>query len=458
MEQLPDDVLVRTMKKFLGVEDVIGCRLVCKRFAALALHPDVWRGRQIYSISHRKHFEAVLHLAPCLKSFTTDMARTLITTRCAIKNLGLRVEKEDFNAAEHALVVRNQEALGRLRNLHIACYSEVTGGDALLRTLAMCCGLETLKISTCVPRTLRPVVHGTLSASLRKFNCELIPNSASFVNTILAAHSSTLEDVDLGVGPESWFLSYNEWNSDETMRLLAGIPKLRRLVSSVLPGLENVAVAARETLQSLVFAFVAKDQPAVAEAARALRKANKLDMVYLTFVDDGTDHSRPDSCGEVIEAIASPFVDYLGLRNRPPIESLARKLVGLPALSLLGMFDTPLDDELDKLLLAITPYTAPALRRLRLEEEVGGNKCTHAWMHRDAVITALSANPLLHILVEFNKMCKKDECPVCASGCHQGEDQVDWEDKCELHLFSHDLGKCPVPKDHEWNTNEIKMP
>ncbi|XP_026280137.1 uncharacterized protein LOC113207696 [Frankliniella occidentalis] len=461
MEQLPDDVLVMTMKKYLGVEDVIGCRLVCKRFAALALHPDVWRGRRIFrsTLSRARHYATtVLHLAPCLlEVYSTDMFPALITTRCAIKHLTLQVAKEGFIASEYALVVRNQEALGRLRGLYLGCYHQVTGGDALMSTLALCCGLETLEFSSCVPRTLRPVVHGPPSASLKKFKCELIKNSASFVNTMLAAHASILEDVELNVSHKSLFESYNSWNSDETARLLAGTPKLRRLISSVLPGLEAVAVAARETLRSLGLDFIAKDQPAVREAARTLRKATKLENVFLTFLDDGDDSSRPDFCGEVIEAIASTSVDYLLLRGCPPMESLARKLPGLPALSLLVVC-TPLDDELDKLLLAITPHAAPALRTLQLESH-DDHYCTHAWMHRDAVSTVLTANPLLHIQVEYTRRCEEDVCPACSLGCHKDDDETaeNWELGVDLQLFSHDHDKCPVPEEHETYGMQIQI-
>ncbi|XP_026280139.1 uncharacterized protein LOC113207699 [Frankliniella occidentalis] len=466
MEQLPDDVLVMTMKKYLGVEDVIGCRLVCKRFAALALHPDVWRGRRIDRryphIRAKRYSTTVLHLAPCLEFYSTDMVPALITTRCAISELRLRVAKEGFIAAEYALAVRNQEALGRLKSLHLEyysqCYSQVTGGDALMSTLALCCGLETLEISSSVPRTLRPVVHGPSSASLKTFKCELIRNSASFVNTILAAHASTLENVDLEVSYQSLFERYNCWNSDDTARLLAGTPKLRWLVSSVLPGLEAVAVAARETLRILGLDFIAKDQPAVTEAARTLRKATKLKNVSLTFRDDDDDDSsRPDFCGEVIEAIASPSIDYLLLRGCPPMEALARKLPGLPALSLLVVC-TPLDDELDKLLLAITPHAAPALRTLQLESH-DDNYCTHAWMHRDAVSTVLTANPLLHIQVKYTTMCEEDVCPACSLGCHKDDDETaeNWELGVHLQLFSHDHDKCPAPEKHETHGMQIQI-
>lgn len=74
MEHLPDDVLAMVMQ-YVGVEDLLACRLVSKRIGGLALHPDAWRRRRL-GFSSAADFDTnfddnrclcpVLRLAPCV--------------------------------------------------------------------------------------------------------------------------------------------------------------------------------------------------------------------------------------------------------------------------------------------------------------------------------------------------------------------------------------------------------
>lgn len=86
--QSTDDSLIAVMQ-YLDVEDLIACRLVCKRISGLAAHPDVWRHR---TLSYANPLVCqVLGLAPCLdilyvELLTSECRESAYTsTRCAVE-------------------------------------------------------------------------------------------------------------------------------------------------------------------------------------------------------------------------------------------------------------------------------------------------------------------------------------------------------------------------------------
>ncbi|XP_052133689.1 uncharacterized protein LOC127752393 [Frankliniella occidentalis] len=584
VEQLPDDVLV-TVMQYLGVEDVLACRLVSKRFGFIALHRDVWRQRRLDKA--KPCVCAVLRLAPCLEMvpYTSRMHTLgLLTTRCAVAELELTVERDDRKVARGlgaaAVAIRQQQALGRLRHLHLDIDKRVTAGDVLLRTvLAVTSDLERLVVegmpetaysvqqqqpctsslkyfkcgagnywgktssaafATAVlaghAATLEEVDLGkginSLSTSrllagmckLRALKCGILPemeavlighlqalgslrclkldfekempgsdllmktllaatsdlevlevdgsvpkgncsiqrrprpslkrfrctSSPAFVDVVLAAHAATLEEVDLGEGDRS--------HSPTTARLLADLPRLRSLKCDAPPGM--VALAASESLRDVyLYVYQPEDDNDYGNGAATeyLRRASHLRKVCLDSAHHNLDDGEDVFVADLIDALVSArpaglevlAANYAFLP--PPTEALVRALPSLPALRELEVTHSPLEDEL---LLAITPATAPALRRIVLSTDVGGEteECLHAWVHKSSVRAVLAANPDVHIqLLDHDPYYSGDAdhlrctCRELQLDCHQ---HIDWQRAGPLGLYSHEVDKCPSPEDH----------
>ncbi|XP_026282844.1 uncharacterized protein LOC113209510 [Frankliniella occidentalis] len=428
LEQLLDDVLVMVMQ-FLDVEDVLACRLVCKRFCGLALHPDVWRHRTLHD--HHPCAGAVLHLAPCLNTLViTGEVPTLAvtTTRCAVAGLDLL---SNCRGTEYplALAVRNQESLGRLRRLELATYN-LRLADVLVRTVASCCHLESLDVISSLPGISHPVVHGPPKPSLIKFRCPLDKNSASFVHAILAGHAATLEEVDLLTcsSPEG-----------TTATLLAALPRLRSLeCDDSVRGLQSVASC--KMLREVCITLY-DDVDRLERVVKFLRRASQLQRVCL---ENCTGEDTPEYCMALVEALGSRLerLALVGFEVEV-VRPLLRVLPSLPALRHLDV-----DEDLgDKLLKGITPVTAPALTLLEI---AGETLCPHAWIHGDAVKSTLAENPSLHIQLWCPNECDPEDCETCVQGCHQ---EVKWDEVRKIGLYSHDPDKCPSPEDHTDDTH-----
>ncbi|XP_052133192.1 uncharacterized protein LOC127752306 [Frankliniella occidentalis] len=451
LHQLPDDVLVLVMQH-LAVNDLFACRLVCQRLATLALHPEVWRHRRL---DDKTCVCAVLSLAPCLdkvvyskKAHTTAFA----TTRCAVRHLTLHIKK-GTECALACLAVRNQEALGRLRNVELEVWyssedvAPLDGADALLRTLVeRSSALESLDLLNGLPEpyAMRPVLHGPLRSSLRYFRCSLSERSENFVNTVLAGHAATLQEVHLG----------HEYCEESTFELLVGMSELRGLTCKLFPGMQ--ALASCEMMRDVSVCMDNEYTPetVVQGAAEFFRLAGQLRTVYIEFqYVDGEEEDLED----LMKALASSgesLVHQLSIVSLPDAPTLLRALPRLPALRVLGMLNSPLidpmdDGRMDELLLGITPATAPSLRRLELSTfDLTG--CLHEWLHRDAVGQVLTANPSLHVHVWGTHGCRRwVACEACAMGCHR-EVTANYNDNGRrIGFFSHGPGTCMHPEDHD---------
>ncbi|XP_052131839.1 uncharacterized protein LOC127751799 [Frankliniella occidentalis] len=431
LQQLPDDVLVMVMQ-YLDVEDVLACRLVCKRLCGLALDRDIWRHRSFDDDDSCAG--VVLRLAPCLDTLTlTDDVPT--TTRCSVAHLILR-PYDTFNAAGYASAVRLQESYGRLRSLELYC-SDVglkTTNDVLLRTVVSCSDLESLGVFGQLPRTSPPVLQGPPRSSLKNFQYEVYEYSPFFVHTILTAHAATLEKVDLSSG-----FSIEDTT---TTALLAALPRLKSLrCNASMADLE--AVAACRTLRDISI-YLGESNVVLQAAAKFFRRANQLRSVCLPY-------GEPDETAVLVEALASSGrsqLERLYLRCHEDVTgTLVRALPALPALRHLDFSEVTPDD--DKLLLSITPATAPALRTM----EFGcWGRCPHPWIHRAAVKATLAANTSLHILLGYGPICVLQNCGACVAGCHQ---QVNWREGGirKIGLFAHDQDKCPSPDVHTDHSN-----
>ncbi|KAK3916095.1 Constitutive coactivator of peroxisome proliferator-activated receptor gamma [Frankliniella fusca] len=448
LERLPDDVLVAVLS-LLSVPDVLTCRLVSRRLGELALHRDVWRHRTVFADYDRKA-GAILRLAPCLRSVWVSWNMLLlVSTRCAVSELVLTVEQNQtgngINTAVLAVVIRNQEALGRLKVVQVTLRPvSLTCADALMRTLVTTSGLEWLTVRGRPPSTVRRVAPAPVSLrpSLKNFHCELTRCSESFVNAVLATHAATLEEVDLCSGGDGYL--GHEWGL--TFQLLSTMAGLHSLRCACLPGLE--ALAACGALTSVWLEVRLYSRGAIDAAADFLRRAEQLQTVTLDYRRCGSRYRPPEFVGNLIEALVPcgrggrPRLEMLRLLAPPQLQPLLRvlpSLTGLRHLTLRARLST-------ELLVGITPSTAPSLRLLELEIlSLNYFACTHAWLHMwsHTIKTVLVVNPLLHILVREQFYC--DDCLLCAMHCHR---EFDWEQSDGCYLFLHGNDKCPTSVDH----------
>ncbi|XP_052124040.1 uncharacterized protein LOC113211242 isoform X2 [Frankliniella occidentalis] len=426
MELLPDDVLLEVMQ-YLKIEDLLACRLVCRRLGALAMFPEVWRHQRFelvwFDDTPRYKQCSVLRLAPCLRAwrvrFPLEKFHTLYTTtRCAVNKLTLSLNNvSEKDALQASLVIRNQAALGRLRRLSLGpCMWEsvnhVEGTSVLLGTVASTPRLEELKIKgfRCFAPSILAGLHRSFpGASLKSFEHDpRTPEEELFCDFILTMHAATLESVNLGCFPLT---------STSTATFLTGMPNLRRLQCGLMPGLE--AVAGCEQLRDLDL-YVEYDGEACA-GAEFLRRATQLVKVTLEYEPEIGVASSPDmdfvlalaatgrSC---LEELSLDFED--SHHHLPEQQSLLKALPHLPALKHLE-FGGPATDEL---LLGITPSNAPALRTLNVFTI--HVDCAHDALHRGAVQKLLSLNPELKFSTYVQSYCYKgDRCAWCSLGCHQ---------------------------------------
>ncbi|XP_026283802.1 uncharacterized protein LOC113210160 [Frankliniella occidentalis] len=454
LQQLPDDVLV-LMMQHLAVDDLFACRLVCRRLRDLALHPEIW--------SHRRLDEdkpcvcAVLGLAPCLDRAVYSKkvhTRAFTMTRCAVRHLTLRV-RQGTECARACIALLRQEVLGRLKSvqLHVSYSLEdvapvapLEDADALLGTLVACRGLESLDLTDSLPEqyVMRPVLHGPSRSSLKYFRCYLSEETATFVNTVLAGHAATLQEVDFGC---------QYFEEEGTFQPFVGLSVLRRLTCTVFTGMQALASCKMLTAVSLSLFEDYTPESVVQGAVEFLRLlAGQLRTVSLEFQYADGDNEHFDRLLRALACSGESLVEQLTILTIPIGAPLLRALPRLPALRVLSVLKSPLvdpedDDCVGDILAGITPATAPSLRRLELStSDLQG--CLHEWLHRDAVGRVLAANPSLHVHVWGTRGCRGGgPCEACALGCHR-EAIRDFKKGRRVGLFSHGPGECTHPEDH----------
>ncbi|XP_026286686.1 uncharacterized protein LOC113212276 isoform X1 [Frankliniella occidentalis] len=447
MEQLPDDVVLQVFR-LVGVDDLFTCRLVCKRFGALALHPAVWRHRSFDGPYYKflikdgpKKMCRLLRLAPRLASMTVSVKSTpdhhlalYASTRCAVRRLNLRVG--EAGGVPAALIVRNQEALGQLKIVEVTFYTTWADAAVLLGALAST-SVEKLDVEcfNLIGELSAGSMHTSVARpSLKYFKCLLSSKSQPFVDLVLAGHAASLEEVRLGDDDDHITIS--------TGLLPASMPKLRVLTCSLLPGMETLA----RSLRKVTLHVTPDMRPGVLGATEMLRRASKLRVLTLKYSPAAR---SPAYVGvDLVEALGCSgrsAVEVLEINNDyenereseenddgveflPQLQPLVRTLPFLPCLRYLELtvYVPP-----DELLLAITPETLPVLRNLKLHPMRWlPARCAHDWRHKDSVQTLLSVNPVLKFSVYTLPYCLKgqrESCGSCAQGCHNTLWEWDWE-------------------------------
>ncbi|XP_052129882.1 uncharacterized protein LOC113215177 isoform X2 [Frankliniella occidentalis] len=466
MEMLPDEVLLMVLEELGDARDILACRLVCKRLAALALHPAVWRDFYFGSTDPRCVCP-VMRLVPCIDSIDAQLPEkgcrqwAYATTRCAAKSLRLRVDGAG-QAVYAAAIISRHEALGRLIDVDIEIRATVvTDVTVLLGTLASTINLKKLFVylnpEAEGTSTTAPILGGlVVTPSLREFDCNLVPLTERFVKSILSQHAATLEEVDLGGSASSLTCT-------SAAPLLAAVTNLTKLTCCCLPGME--ALTACKSLEVLEITVHAEslNQPAVAGVAKLLRRAEQLREVSLEYAP--AVRSLADFGAELVSALASSGrsrVETLRINNYRhdtdyvgdcPLPQLL--VSALPSLSALRCLSLEIDGaQRDAFLLAIRPDLAPALQRVEVWVFDG---CGHAWIHGDTVKAVLSVNPSLHLILDvLERVCKDDErCQACELDCH-AELRVDRAGRTWSFpsVYSHDpLDECP--EDHIGDSSEL---
>lgn len=389
--QLPDDVLVSVMQ-YLNVEDLLNCRLVCKRLASLSLHWDSWRLRRIGD--ENSCLCAELHLAPCAERLVFSNrvhTKAYCATKCAAKELHLRILVPGAQGAtcrrlggltagprygycqfEYALVLRQQLANGRLRSLILEA-DACSGGDIILQTLMSCNGLESLSVvgfasSKRIQRALPS------QASLRFFRCQLDKNMDYFCSHILSSHCDTLERVDL----EACEIHYIP--CEDILKAITILPKLSKLstlITTVFPGLLE-CLPACESLKDLLL-YV--QHHSIERAAQLLRLSSvKVSKLQLALEDECRIHNNATE-DIMLQGLSWPEVRFLVLSNFIDMQAVIRALPRLAALLnlevRLNIHSTQEFDVIGKiedLLLGITPSTSPALQTLMVVDCRSGRK------------------------------------------------------------------------------------
>ncbi|XP_026278736.1 uncharacterized protein LOC113206729 [Frankliniella occidentalis] len=510
MDLLPDDVLAMVMSR-LDVEDLLACRLVCKRLAGLAQHPDVWRRRwigvgdplslQLYGPMPWLCQE--LRLAPCVREIWTAVPLLsaacrhgdLRTTSCAARVLAITVRKfGPKHVAKAVQIVNQQVALGRLREVRLTLRARSfippkDAMDLLFGTLASTPGLEMVSIEgkcgNLGDRTWIPPgtgQRGTITPSLRTFRCEMVPRPPEpFCDYMLAGHAATLEEVHIGY--RHMFLSSSASTtlaSTSTARLLAGMPNLRKLSCPLMPGLGRVAAC--ESLRELELTVQRDTEANVHGVLELLRSALQIRSLHLHFPNRprGADDDKVDDSEfgvELISELASTGrsqvqtlsidVDVEGLYSQTLlVPHLATRLPSLPALRrlVLRVVDPA------PVVAAISPLTAPSLRSIHiLDNYTHSHMCSHEFLHGRELGVLLSRNPLLHVVVEYSTTgCPKSEddedsdedsdeedlyeekCNACQLNCHKELEGLNKgeEDPKFVGVFTHPTGQCPCPEYH----------
>ncbi|XP_052132187.1 uncharacterized protein LOC127751923, partial [Frankliniella occidentalis] len=396
MDHLPDDALVEVMQ-YLDVPDLLSCRLVCKRLAALALHRDAWRHRQL-ACSDRWMCVA-LRLAPCLDKAELQLplsGRLMIatTTTCAVAELKLTMDCAVFGAMQAAVLTRHQASLGRLKRLSLVFSEEDTSlcPTLLFWMVASTSGLESLEIpvfpfyfdlsteSRYLPD--RPVS----SPSLEIFRCGFHRKSASFVHFILAEHADTLKDVSIP--------TLTSPSDPLTASLLANIPNLSRLMCPLIPGLDALAERVKQSLCWVHLCVSSLMRPFVPAAADFLRRAEDLWAVTLTIDEAG------DVALQLVEAMVSSGeseVRVLSLRG-----SHCRSLAALQQI-------------VDKL------TSMPYLRVLKLQGPRGPDspRCVHALLHWVSLQKLMNENHRMRLFArdDLPRYCQGAPCDSCKKTC-----------------------------------------
>ncbi|XP_026275800.1 uncharacterized protein LOC113204736 [Frankliniella occidentalis] len=460
MDQLPADVLVSVMS-YLSVEEVLACRLSCKRLADVALYADVWQRRRVALRSASGCACPVLRLAPRVDKLSLNLhlsstCRRPLPSACAVREFNFYVEPK--GAQQAAQLLRQQKKHGQLSCVSVSCnvspstIKEANDTAMLLRTLASTSGLERLTVVGHIAYLKSPEravpKRATVTPSLKTFYCTFTSQTEYFFRYVLAAHAATLEELDVQISPPNVLPA-----PGLPAHLLARIPQLRRLSCPAMLGLEGAAACG--SLTELKLVVVPYSGYTSSGAVQLLRSAaGRLRSVHLL----GAEHEDTRITENLILALTSSapsqlkslFVEIgLTFEYVQPVllQALPQLLPGLRRLQV----NTPSEE----LLRLITPATAPSLQSFQIHAHFHSKFRKFMCLRNERVAALLSANPSLHVEVhhllnaevQFVLHATRTHVGVCES-C--GRDCLEGPQHPFKYrgVFAHPKGECPSPKDH----------
>ncbi|XP_034256488.1 uncharacterized protein LOC117654248 isoform X2 [Thrips palmi] len=436
LASLPEDELLLVLSH-LEPRELFACRRVCRRWANVAMHRDLWSKRSLrlsFRLDDAGLIAAVLRRSPCLRSLTLDcnafdrLGALLALSGCAVSELDITVRAE--HAVLWAMLLRKQASMGRLKKLkvEVESYNVLKSPCAVLRHLLQevlyTRGLETIKLELSAdfgkaedllkamkyehrpPPALRKLVHDN------KFADPYLPLQLEW-------HAATLEVVRF----QSAF--------DGAASHLSALPRLRELRCPPLFDMEDLHCPALRALHLRLDVSDAK-RPCLPGAGAFLRDAvAHLEELTLEYAQDEESAAAVNlvlslagrgSATPALRRLAFYYRDFVGMVQEVtrPLTAVLHRLQRLVSLDICGPLPQDFLDALDGKVL-------PLLEELSFTFSVD---CPHAWTHGAVAKSVLRRYPRLHLVVD--PIHDPSECLLCvAMPCHDlAEDEP-------FTIFSH---------------------
>ncbi|XP_034252212.1 uncharacterized protein LOC117651854 [Thrips palmi] len=420
---LPDDALLAVLA-YLPPRDLFRCRVACRRLRDLCVHADLWRPVRL---EDGGIIRAALRLVPCLAGIdvwctSRDLeltASVLSTSSCVVNKLVIRVW-DDASLAWATAIVERMCALGGLRSLHLKMQYEMPTEPLppLMRMLYAMRQLRELHlyIDAWLFEAAWP---GDGRAFLTTLKYEAVVAAENMLESLLATHAATLEEVDFGF-------------SEVPVPLLAKLPRLRHLTYvpakiciDHLPQLH----ALFPRLETLNLSDISEEPFFPPQLLDLLRKSSKLRSIAL-----GLPAVNPVAPLVALgQSPSAPYIKSLELSCNS-LDLVETVLPLFPSLQTLVANARPSDQFLQ----GISPKSAPSLTLLSIICGDHGS-CHHASLHRPAILDLLTRNTALHLLPwsEHFKVPTSCDCEFCLLGCHAELKGRSWSDGKRPRFASH---------------------
>ncbi|XP_034256527.1 uncharacterized protein LOC117654253 isoform X2 [Thrips palmi] len=453
LASLPEDELLLVLS-YLEPRELFACRRVCRRWANVAMHRDLWSKRSLREYSDNVGLiAAALRRSPCLRSLTLHrdpfdrLGVLLALSWCAVSELDITVRAE--HAVLCAMLLSKQASMGRLKKLKVNVESSsVLKSPCALRHLLQevlsIRGLETIKVKLSAdfakakdllkavgyeyraPPALRELVHKNDFAD-------------PYLPLQLEWHAATLEVVRF----QSAF--------DGAASLLSVLPRLRELRCPLLADMEDLHCPALRTLHLEVYVGDAT-RPCLPGAGVFLRDAvAHLEELTLEYDENEENAAAVNlvlslaGCGSAAPALrrlAFSYVDafvWTVQEVMRPLTAVLHRLERLVSLNICGPLPRDFLDALDGKVL-------PLLEELCF---TFNSDCPHAWAHGAVAKSVLRRYPRLHLVVD--PAHDPSECSYCvAKTCH------DLDEDEAFTIFSHPV-EAPCGVEHKAREMHIAL-
>ncbi|XP_034252219.1 uncharacterized protein LOC117651856 [Thrips palmi] len=440
---LSDDVLLAVLS-YLRPEQLLRCRMVCRRLRELCLHQDLWRKVNLLD-RDRNVLHAALGVAPCLCSLQCGVRTPIATlgflvvrTLCVVTKLVLTV-KSATEAASATAVIYKLSALGGLRKLELDIqYDHAECRMATMTLMMAAYSIQGLKEFNITNSGLKPLPALTGDLDVRFSLTRLVyfaRDADSFLLLLLKTHAATLQTVQL------------EFLTDVPVSSLAKLHELRYL--SCYPSGDLWQLASLPKLES----FAPSWTPGSLAPSGALYFLSQAPHLR-TLVIRPTCTNPEALLRSVVGSRSAQFLRKIDFSASSNVWDLcvAPALSNFHSLKSLDMGCEPSD----LFLRAVSPASVPCLTSLFVAFSKGS--CLHAWFHRPAIQDVLVRNPQLHLrrsiyltsenrYYGYSSYCAAEDgsCMWCHWGCHGSLRKVSWN---KMAASAHvRRATCPVAVD-----------